>query len=297
MEDTNIPKVTVGIPIYCGETYLEETLINILNQTFKDFEIVITDNNPGGTAEEVATRYANEYNNIKYIKHTKNIGALQNWNSIIQYASGEYFMYAGGHDLLSDDFIEKALKKIEKYPSAVLIYAPTQFISSEGDLMDREIGLIDTSGASLVRRFVQVLWANQEPLYGLMRLDCIKRTRMQKEIVGSGAVWLAEMSIFGDFKVCTDIKRYRRANRKNETKEQQLRRYHTSLFSHKRIRICPHWRFVCQFYAACFIGRISIITRLRLLFAVILSALIRYFPNMLFDIASVIKRFPKGKLY
>ena len=291
------PRVSIGIPVYHGEGYLEETLKSLLNQTYKDYEVIITDNDPGGEAERIAEEYSEKYKFISYIKHPRNTGALQNWNSIVQYASGEYFMYAGAHDLLSENALEKMVDALDRYSSVVLAYAPTQFISSEGLPFDKNIGLLDTSGARTVHRFIQLMWANQEALYGLMRIDCVRRTRLQKEIVGSGAVWLAEMSIFGEFRLCTDIIRYRRSNRAIQNREEQRSRYHRTLFSKKRIRILPHWRIPFHYFLACFSGKMSPATRLRLICTVLVAGILRHGPDMIWDIGSLFKRIPRGKFY
>ena len=291
------PRVSIGIPIYSGEIYLEETLESLLSQTFKDYEIIITDNNPGGIAEEIATRYAEKYSFIQYIKHKKKIGALQNWNSIIQYVRGEYFAYVGGHDLLSNDFLAKTTAILDRYNTVVLAYAPTIMMDSKGMFLDDNIGLLDTSNSSLIQRFNQVLWSNSEAQYGLIRTDIIKRTRLQKEIIGSGAVWLSEISIFGEFRVCNEIVRYRRTNREPQTKEEQLTRYHTTLFSKKRIRLLPHWRIPIQYLRVAFIGKMSVGTRIRLILNAGISSLLRYTPNMIYDIKSLIIRIPRMKFY
>jgi glycosyltransferase involved in cell wall biosynthesis len=295
-EPTN-PRVSIGIPIYRGEIYLEETLTCLLDQTFRDYEIILADNDPGGEVQGIAEAYASKYDFIRYIIHDKNLGALQNWNSIIPLARGEYFIYAGAHDLLSENAIEKMVDTLDRFPSTVLAYAPTQFMASDGTPLEKHIGLLDTTGSSLVQRFIQVMWGNQEALYGLMRMACVKRTRLQKMIVGSGAVWLSEMAIFGEFRVCNDILRYRRSNREVQNREEQLRRYHLTLFPKKRIRVLPHWRIPFHYGLACFRGKIHPIVRLRLFLSVLLTGHIKYGPEMIWDILSLFRRIPRGKLY
>jgi len=291
------PKVSIGIPIYHGEIYLEETLECLLKQTYSDFEIIITDNNPGGDPEQIALEYSGKYDFIKYIRHDKNIGALSNWNSIVPNATGEYFLYAGGHDLLSVNFLEKTVNVLDQNPDVVLAYAPTKLIDIEGLPIDKEIGLLDTCGSGLIQRCNQVLWGNQEPLYGLMRLEAIKGTRLQKEIVGSGAVWLLELAIQGEFRACYEITRFRRANRELQNRETQLTRYHKSLFNRKRVRILPHWRIPWHCFLSCFIGQVSFMKRLRLILSIGTSALLRYLPDMFSDIWSLLYRIPRGRFY
>jgi glycosyltransferase involved in cell wall biosynthesis len=291
------PKVSIGIPIYHGEIYLEETLKCLLKQTYRDFEIIITDNNPGGSPEQIALEYSGKYDFIEYIQHDKNIGAISNWNSIIPKAKGEYFVYAGGHDLLSDDFLEKTVSVLDQNPEVVLAYAPTKLITIDGLPINKGIGLLDTCGSGVIQRCNQVLWGNQEPLYGLIRLEAIRRTRLQKEIVGSGAVWLLELAIQGEFQSCYEITRFRRANRELQDRETQLTRYHKSLFNRKRVRILPHWRIPWHCFLSCFRGQLGFMKRLRLFITIGTTALLRYLPDMFSDIISLFYRIPRGRFY
>lgn len=291
------PKISVGIPIYHGEIYLEETLLCLLKQTYRDFEIIIADNNPGGKPEQIALEYSDKYDFIHYIRHEKNIGALNNWNSIIPEAKGDYFVYAGGHDLLSDDFLEKTVNVLDRNPEVVLAYAPTTLIDIDGLPYDKKIGLLDTCGSGVIQRCNQVLWGNQEPLYGLIRLEAIRRTRLQKEIVGSGAVWLLELAIQGEFRACYETTRFRRTNRELQDRETQLTRYHKSLFHRKRVRILPHWRIPGHCFLSCFRGQLGFMKRIRLIINIGTSALLRYLPDMFSDILSLLHRIPRGRFY
>ncbi len=286
----NTPKVTVGIPIYYGEIYLKETLENILSQDYIDYEIVITDNNPGGEPEKIAQFYADKYEHITYIKHSKKIGALKNWNSCIENAKGEYFIFAGAHDLWSEGFLSQLVKTIEDNPDSVLVYAPSYFMTSDGVVLKNNSGFYDTSTLSVVSRFNMVFYGGQEALYGLMRTSIIKKTRLQLDIVGSGAVWLGEISLFGHFIIQPEVKRYRRINRKESTREERLSRYNKTLFSDNRIRFMPFLRMYFAFFKIPFMGKISIFSRFRIFISVLINFQIRYGHDLILDLISFIKR-------
>ena len=172
----NKTKVAMWIPIYFGEIYLQETINSILKQSFQNFEIIISDNNPGGLPESVAGKYAESDHRIRYIKHNVKMGALQNWNSLISYANGEYFIYAGAHDLWSENLLENLVRVLDSNPNVVNAYAPSFLF--ENDILNPIgcTGFVDTSNSGVLPRINQILWAGQDSLYGLIRLNCIKQT-------------------------------------------------------------------------------------------------------------------------
>ena len=287
------PLISIAIPIYHGEVYLEHTLKNILEQDYPNFEIIITDNNPGGEPEQVAKKYASAHANIKYVQHPENKGALKNWNSLVNYAIGDYFIYAGAHDLWSDHFLKELYNSIKNNPGAVLAYAPSYWM--EEALSDSKIstGFFDTSGNSLVQRFNAVFWGPEEALYGLMRMDVIKSSRLQAQIIGSGAAWLAEMALSGDFVVANGVCRYRRKNRSNENRHERLKRYHNTLFKRKKQYWLPYWKYFFYYLSVPFTGKIGVGKRISVFFSIFFGFLVRYLPDMLLDIGSIFRRLVK----
>lgn len=290
------PRISIGIPIYYGETFLKETLDNILEQNFNDFEIIITDNNPGGEPAEIAELYSKQYGNITYIKHKSNIGALINWNSIIDYIQGDFFIYAGAHDLWSPELLKKLLSLLENNEDAILVYAPSYWMSPEGEITSISTGFVDTTGQNIINRFNSIFWGGQDALYGLIKTSALKKTCLQKQIIGSGALWLSELSLIGNFIVCTDVKRYRRINRESQNREERLIRYHKTLFKKKRILLFPYWRFFFSYFSIFFKGKMSFYSRFRLIISIFSSFLLKYGHEMILDLISLIKRIIKLKI-
>jgi glycosyltransferase involved in cell wall biosynthesis len=288
-----VPIISIGIPIYYGEIYLEETLKNILEQSFQDFEIILTDNCAGGIPEEVAAKYSEKYDNIRYVKHEINKGALANWNSIIDYARGKYFIYAGGHDLWSNNLLQDLLDILEKRTDAVLAYAPSYWMEDKLEHSYMSTGYFDTSGSSFIQRFNSVFWGPEEALYGLIRKEAILKTRLQAQIIGSGAVWLSELSFCGEFIVGTTCARYRRKNRDSENRHERLKRYHFTLFNKKKKYWMPYWRFYFYYLTVPFFGKTDFMNRIRVFFTVFFGFVVRYGVDMLLDIGSVFRKLYK----
>jgi glycosyltransferase involved in cell wall biosynthesis len=290
-------KVTIGIPIYYGEIYLEETLKSILKQNYNDYKIIITDNNPGGKSMHIAQNYAEKYPNIHYTIHEKNIGALQNWNSTIRLAESKYYICAGGHDLWSENFLSSLVDILDKNPDVTLAYAPSIFMDEKGNSLEIPTSYANTTGLGTLARYNLMFWCGEDALYGLMRMNSIKNTRLQIETIGSGAIWLGELVIQGHFQVCPHAYRYRRINRKETSREDQLERYYKTLFSKERIRVFPVMRMGWGYLTSIGAMQIPINKKIKIFFSICTNFFIRYAHDLFYnDPISLIRRLFKGKL-
>jgi len=108
--------VTIGIPVYNAEKYIERCLNSVLNQTFDDFEVLVVDDR--GTdnsiliAEEVANKHANGAK-LRIVQHDKNKGVAEARNTIIDEASGKYIYFMDSDDRISNDAISLLFDKAE----------------------------------------------------------------------------------------------------------------------------------------------------------------------------------------
>ena len=84
------PKLSIVIPIYNAEVYLKECLDSIINQTFKNIEIIIVDDCSPDNSEAIVLEYMSKDPRIKYIKHQQNRSVLQARNTGITNATGDY---------------------------------------------------------------------------------------------------------------------------------------------------------------------------------------------------------------
>lgn len=108
--------VTIGIPVYNAENYIERCLISVLNQTFADLEILLVDDcgtdNSILKSETLAKTYANG-NKIRICHHDKNKGVAEARNTILDEAKGKYIYFMDSDDSISKDAIEVLFNKAE----------------------------------------------------------------------------------------------------------------------------------------------------------------------------------------
>lgn len=114
MDKNNIPVITIGIPVYNGEKDIKTRLDNILSQTFRDFEIIISDNSSTDMTSKICQDFVSKNNCIKYFKQDNNIGGIKNYQFVLSKANTKYFVFAASDDLWDETFLEKNIDILEK---------------------------------------------------------------------------------------------------------------------------------------------------------------------------------------
>lgn len=106
-------KVSVIVPIYNGEKYLEECLDSILNQTVKDIEIICVDDGSTDRSNEILEKYSSNDARIR-IYHQENQFAGIARNTGMKYAEGKYILFLDGDDFFDSSMVEKLYNKSEQ---------------------------------------------------------------------------------------------------------------------------------------------------------------------------------------
>ena len=102
----SIPKISVVVPVYGVEKYLNECVDSILNQTFKDIEVVLVDDGSRDNCPQIIDEYAKKDNRVVAI-HQKNGGYGKAVNNGIEAARGEYIGIIESDDWIEPDMFEK----------------------------------------------------------------------------------------------------------------------------------------------------------------------------------------------
>jgi len=111
------PLVTIGMPVYnIDEKFLYTALDSLLNQTYTNFELIISDDCSTDATSRICSEYAKKDSRIRYIRQEKNLGHLPNFNFVLQQAKSKYFMWAEVDDKWKPEFIEKNISVLESNP-------------------------------------------------------------------------------------------------------------------------------------------------------------------------------------
>ena len=90
-----------------------KSLKSLLDQTFQNFKLIISDNASTDLTQKICEDYAKKDSRIHYIKQEKNLGLVPNWNLILKNATTKYFMYAAVDDIWDPHFVKKNFDVLE----------------------------------------------------------------------------------------------------------------------------------------------------------------------------------------
>lgn len=106
-----VPTVSVCIPVYNGEQYLEETLRSVLGQTYPNVEVIVQDNASTDRTWTLLQSLAAQHPTLSIQRNSRNVGMAGNWNLAINRAQGDYVMLLSADDLIDPDFVQCCLER------------------------------------------------------------------------------------------------------------------------------------------------------------------------------------------
>lgn len=124
------PKVSVLIPTYNYARYLDEAIESVLAQSFRDFELIIVDDQSKDNTDDIVKKYLDDPR-VSYFKNPVNLGLVANFNKSLEYASGEYIKYLLADDKWDPTLLEKFVAVMESNPGVSLV---TSFSNTFGSV-------------------------------------------------------------------------------------------------------------------------------------------------------------------
>lgn len=151
--------VTVGIPAWNEGRFLDRTLAQLVKNYDYIDRIIISDNASTDNTFEIASGYAAKYPKIEVQRLEKNVPMYDNWMRLLNQAGTEYFMWMGGHDIVSDNYFSDIVPKLDARPEAVaafsMIYMFNETLGWNVLWLDSRISTIDSD--DVLKRVYAVL--------------------------------------------------------------------------------------------------------------------------------------------
>lgn len=123
-----MPKVSVIVPVYKAEQYLHNCIDSILNQIYRDFELILVDDGSPDKSGEICDKYAKNDDRIRVI-HKKNGGVSSARNEGMHAAKGEYICFVDSDDFAENDYLKNLLDVKSNYPDCDNIWCGFQTVS------------------------------------------------------------------------------------------------------------------------------------------------------------------------
>ncbi len=128
------PLVSICIPTYNTAKTLRKCLDSILNQTYPNKEIIISDNASTDETEKIIKEYVKKYK-VKYYKTEKNIGGEGNFTRCIELATGEFIAIFHADDLYQPNMVERQVKVFQDNTSVGAVSTQANYINSHGKII------------------------------------------------------------------------------------------------------------------------------------------------------------------
>ncbi len=118
------PKVSICIPTYNGEAFIEETIKSAIAQTYPNIELIVSDDGSTDRTIAIAQSFLSQITaDFRIILH-RNYGLSQNWNFCISQATGEYIKFLFQDDLLEPECIAKMVAVAQQNPEIGMVFSP-----------------------------------------------------------------------------------------------------------------------------------------------------------------------------
>jgi glycosyltransferase involved in cell wall biosynthesis len=171
------PKVSVCIPTYNRPEFLRQSIESVLMQTFSDYELIISDN----ASEESTTDIIRSFKDsrINYIRKQKNIGPIDNFNSCLAAAKGEYITIFHDDDIMLPDNLAFKVEALDHNERGGMVHSNFHIIDKNGAITQKNAHFIEShdfveTGSSFLRK--SLLGFNPvNPPSAVIRKECFDK--------------------------------------------------------------------------------------------------------------------------
>ena len=175
-------------------------------------KLILSDNASTDATVALCQEFVEKDARISLVHNTTNLGAAKNYNKVFSLSRGKYFKWAAADDLCAPSYLERCLAVLEKDPTVILAYPKTKIIDeNDQEIKEYDDGL-HLKSKSASGRFLQFVYSVGEcnAVFGLIRSDTLRKTRLIGNYIGSDTCLLAELSLLGRFYEIPDYLFYRR---------------------------------------------------------------------------------------
>lgn len=173
------PLVSIGLPAYNRPESLKIVLESLLNQTYKNVEIIVSDN---GSENPEVEKIVNEFvqsdklKRIRYFRQSENKGPAFNFQFVLDQARGKYFLWNADDDIRSNDFIEVNTQFLENNPDYPASTSPNALVQNFAE-ESKQFATFSIEGNRYerYRQFFRNALSTHGIFYSQFRTDIIKQ--------------------------------------------------------------------------------------------------------------------------
>lgn len=173
--------VSVCIPVYNCEKYVKKCIESVINQSYKNIEIIIINNNSTDNTEAIVKGIKD--NRIKYYKNQSTIILTENWNKCFKYSSGKYIKILCADDLINNKYIENMVEIFNSKRDIGIIFSNLNFIDDKENkilISDRNFrnSFLITKGNKFIKDIIcckKKIFST--PTSWILKSECLKQVK------------------------------------------------------------------------------------------------------------------------
>jgi len=277
--------VAVGIPVYNGSKTINRLLNSIINQSYKNIEIIISDNCSTDKTLEICETFKKQDDRITIYRQNQNIGVAKNFNYVYEKSRSKYFMWAAADDYFEKDFIFQNLTNLENNPKASLSQSKTNlFIEGNNEL----IGVASINSFKKKRTISDVYFESlfnfpATAIYGLYRSEILKKTDLWRNTFSGDLIFIQQISLHGYF---VEVEGKSLFNYVSRDKWKRKEEDYFDFYNQSKIPIyfSPFLKIVYYHFLNIFFSHISIYMKFKLMNILLLYSVYKIFVRFLLKI-------------
>ncbi len=169
------------MPVYNGEKIIIKAINSILDQTFQDWKLFISDDNSKDNTENICRNFAKNDIRIKYYRQKENLGLFNNFKFVLDKADAKYFIWCAQDDIREHTYLETCIKHLEKKQNLGFATTRMAAIDSFDRILIEELELTKLSGKpgiiNVARYILQPeILGKCNLMYGLFRTKVARDT-------------------------------------------------------------------------------------------------------------------------
>lgn len=222
----NEPKITIGMPVYNGENFIQKSIESLLKQTYKNFELIISDNASTDSTKKICEQYLKADPRIRYIYHKKNLGAIWNFNFLLQNAKSDYFMWAAVDDYWLPKFLEINIEPLTSDKNFVGSMSQIKLFNRNNEKLKNSETKFEELRLKIIKllrkgyvwpldgtyeKKVRTLFKHSaySVIYGVFRTKILQKSMLNQSFLAPDVAWVLNILKFGDINVNDEVLMYK----------------------------------------------------------------------------------------
>ena len=186
------PSVSIITPMYNSEEFLSESIQSVLNQTYKNWELILIDDNSTDNTLKIAEAFSKRYPNIKLFKNKINLGTAFSRNTGIENSKGNFIAFLDADDLWKPEKLEKQLGFIKRNNCDVC-FSSYELINERGDRLYKLVKALPVLSYNKLLKSNYI--GNLTGMYNANKLNKIKTINLRKR--QDWLLWLEAIKLSG----------------------------------------------------------------------------------------------------